>query len=73
MLHTIVSHNTESSEPVPDGNGDAGSYAKEIMYGSNGQEVGKDQLKSLTEAAEYCEQNIKYQCTNAKLLNSPSK
>ncbi|XP_072034766.1 neurexin-4-like isoform X2 [Amphiura filiformis] len=70
-LYTIVSHDAESSESVPDGNAEPGSYIRQVMYGGS-EEVSNGQLKMLTEAAEYCEQNIKYQCSGAKLLNSPN-
>ena len=72
MLYTVVSHNAESSEEVPDGNPEPGSFMRDVVYGKN-EEVSTDQLMALTKGAQYCEQYIKYECSEAKLLNSPGE
>ena len=60
---TIVSHDSEAKTLV-DGYGSAGSYSRDVSY--NG--VGKAQLVSLTGVSQKCEQFIKYECYDSRLL-----
>ncbi|XP_071489971.1 neurexin-4-like [Diadema antillarum] len=64
---TEVSHDTETTMDVPSGHEAPGSFSREIGY-----EASLDQMQALIESSEACTQFIQYQCTNSRLLNSPS-
>ena len=60
---TVISHNTESRTLV-NGCGEGGCYARKIKY------IGAtlSQLANLTHVSSHCEQFIKYECYESKLL-----
>ena len=63
---TVVSHDSESRTKVRDGlgYGAAGSYSRDIHYTG----TSLSQLASLTRVSSHCEQFIKYECDNSRLL-----
>ena len=63
---TVVSHDSESRTKVRDGLGwgSAGSYSRDIHYTG----ASLSQLASLTRVSSHCEQFIKYECFNSRLL-----
>ena len=65
---TVVGHDSESRTYVhhSGGWGGRGSYSRDIHY--TGTSV--SQLKSLTKVSSHCEQFIKYECHNSRLLNN---
>ena len=65
---TEISHNVEETMDIPSGNEAPGSYMQRIEY-----EATMEQIEDLIQHSEQCEQFVRYECTNAKLLNSPSK
>ncbi|XP_030829094.1 contactin-associated protein-like 2 isoform X2 [Strongylocentrotus purpuratus] len=64
---TEISHNVEETMDIPSGNEAPGSYMQRIEY-----EATMEQIEDLIQHSEQCEQFVRYECTNAKLLNSPS-
>ncbi|XP_022086867.1 neurexin-4-like [Acanthaster planci] len=66
-LYTVIQHDAETSEGIPPGNTEPGSYSRDITY-----QASSDQIRAVVDMAEYCEQYIQYVCTRAKLLNSPN-
>ena len=65
---TVISHDRESRTKVRDGLGwgGQGSYSRDIYYtGAN-----LSQLASLTRVSSHCEQFIKYECYNSRLLRN---
>ena len=63
---TVVSHDSESRTKVRDGLGwaGAGSYSRDIHYTG----ASLSQLASLTRVSSHCEQFIKYECRDSRLL-----
>ncbi|XP_041458818.1 neurexin-4-like isoform X2 [Lytechinus variegatus] len=66
---TEISHNMDKEEriEIPNGFEAAGSFMQKIEYDAT-----MEQIEHLIEQSEECEQFLSYQCTNAKLLNSPN-
>ena len=60
---TVISHDSESRTLV-DGFSDRGSYSRSVTY----NETSLIQLASLTASSSHCEQFIKYECYNSRLL-----
>ena len=60
---TVVSHDSESRTLV-DGYDGYGSYSRNVTY----NETSLIQLASLTASSSHCEQFIKYECYNSRLL-----
>jgi len=60
---TVVSHDSESRTYV-NGYGSHGSYSRDIHYTG----AGLSQLASLTRVSSHCEQFIKYECYDSRLL-----
>ena len=63
---TVISHDSESRMYVRDGLGwgGAGSYTRDIHYTG----ASLSQLASLTKVSSHCEQFIKYECHDSRLL-----
>ena len=63
---TVISHDSESRTKVRDGLswGAAGSYSSDIHYTG----ASLSQLASLTRVSSHCEQFIKYECYDSRLL-----
>ena len=63
---TVISHDSESRTKVRDGLGraGAGSYSRDIHYTG----ASLSQLASLTRVSSHCEQFIKYECHDSRLL-----
>ena len=59
---TVVSHNSENRTQVIGYDG-RGEYSLDVHYRS----ASISQLKALTEASDYCQQFIKYECFHARL------
>jgi len=62
---TVISHNSESRTHV-NGHGAAGSYSRDIHYTG----ASLSQLSSLTKVSSHCEQFIKYECWDSRLLRN---
>ncbi|XP_038044067.1 neurexin-4-like [Patiria miniata] len=67
VVFTVIHHDAETTEDVPPGSLEPGSYSRDVVY-----QASNDQVKALLDMSEYCEQHIKYECNKAKLLNSPN-
>ena len=65
---TVVSHDSESRTKVRDGLSwaGAGSYSRDIHYTG----ASLSQLASLTRVSSHCEQFIKYECHDSRLLRN---
>ena len=65
---TVISHDSESRRKVRDGLGwgAQGSYSRDIHYTG----ASLSQLASLTRVSSHCEQFIKYECFDSRLLRS---
>ena len=65
---TVISHDRESRTKVRDGLGwgGQGSYSRDIYYTG----ASLSQLASLTRVSSHCEQFIKYECYNSRLLRN---
>ena len=65
---TVISHDSESRTKVRDGLGwgGAGSYSRDIHYTG----ASLSQLASLTRVSSHCEQFIKYECYDSRLLKN---
>ena len=65
---TVISHDSESRTKVRDGLSwaGAGSYSRDIHYTG----ASLSQLASLTRVSSHCEQFIKYECYNSRLLKN---
>ena len=65
---TVISHDSESRTKVRDGLGwgAQGSYSRDIHYTG----ASLSQLASLTRVSSHCEQFIKYECFDSRLLRS---
>ena len=65
---TVISHDSESRTKVRDGlgYGDQGSYSRDIRYTG----ASLSQLASLTGVSSHCEQFIKYECYDSRLLRT---
>ena len=63
---TVISHNSESRTYVYNEQswGDRGSYSRDIRYTG----ASLSQLANLTRVSSHCEQFIKYECSNSRLL-----
>ena len=62
---TVISHDSENRTLV-NGHEPKGTYSRDIHYAG----ASLSQLASLTRVSLRCEQFIKYECYNSKLLNS---
>ncbi|KAJ6223266.1 hypothetical protein RDWZM_001811 [Blomia tropicalis] len=65
-IETILHHQNESPTPVSAFN-QPGSYIQDIKY-----DAPLEQIVNLVNRSDHCHQRIKYECKNARLLNSPS-
>ena len=65
---TVISHDSESRRKVRDGLGwgAQGSYSRDIHYTG----ASLSQLANLTRVSSHCEQFIKYECFDSRLLRS---
>ena len=65
---TVISHDSESRTRVRDGLGwgSRGSYSRDIHYTG----ASMSQLARLTRVSSHCEQFIKYECYNSRLLRT---
>ena len=65
---TVISHDSESRTKVRDGLGwgGKGSYSRDIHYTG----ASLSQLASLTRVSSHCEQFIKYECYDSRLLRT---
>ena len=64
-IETILHHQNESPTPVSAFN-QPGSYIQDIKY-----DAPLEQIVNLVNRSDHCHQRIKYECKNARLLNSP--
>ncbi|XP_027198540.2 neurexin-4 isoform X2 [Dermatophagoides pteronyssinus] len=66
-IETVIHHQNEASQKVQ-GFLQPGSYIQDIKY-----DAPLEQIVHLVNRSDNCRQKLKYECRNARLLNSPSQ
>ncbi|RWS07981.1 neurexin-4-like protein [Dinothrombium tinctorium] len=65
QTYTILHHRNEAPTVVQ-GYNEPGSYSQDIMYNAD-----FDQILAMVNRSYFCKQSLKYECLNARLLNTP--